>query len=341
MAGIFAQWQPAYAEAGIATFPVDGDEKRPLVRNYLIGGHSASQQWARKFGHKDAFGFACGKRSGVTVADVDESDEKLLSDVIDRFGPSPVIIRTPSRKFHVYYRSNGERRAIRIAGFDGPVDLLGGGLVLAPPSRGSKGSYEWVQGSLADLQNLPRIREGADGPTLSEVVASASSIEKGKRNDALFRACLVAAASFSGATELINYAHSLSRSGTWAALPASEVERTATSAWKYQAEGRNWLAGDRTLTLTAEELSILEASPDGQYIFVLLRRNHWNRDFVLANGWHKKLPCRSWSLERFRAARKFLTTSGLIVQVRPAKKGVGPALFRFSTHIPGRAGRRV
>jgi hypothetical protein len=31
---IFREWQPVYAERGIATFPV-GDDKRPCTKGYL------------------------------------------------------------------------------------------------------------------------------------------------------------------------------------------------------------------------------------------------------------------------------------------------------------------
>src|SRR6266700_2280916 len=89
--GLFAQWQPRYAERGIVTFPVNLDRttKRPAVKGYLKIGPDLSSQLARKFPDLDALGFACGKRNGITVLDMDTSDERVWSDALARYGPTP------------------------------------------------------------------------------------------------------------------------------------------------------------------------------------------------------------------------------------------------------------
>ena len=60
MAGVFGTWQPIYAEAGLTTFPVDADAKKPAIGNPLKAGRNASAQWALKFSETNALGFACG-----------------------------------------------------------------------------------------------------------------------------------------------------------------------------------------------------------------------------------------------------------------------------------------
>ncbi|MEC7819194.1 MAG: bifunctional DNA primase/polymerase [Pseudomonadota bacterium] len=328
--GLFAEWQPAYAEAGIATFPVDGIAKRPAVGNYLKAGCRASKQWALKFPAVDALGFACGSRNGVTVLDVDEARESLLGDAFARFGRSPVVIRTASGKFHAWYRHNGEKRKIRASGFDGPIDILGGGFAVAPPSRSSAGQYEFLEGSLADLANLPPMRLlDAVANDDVEQAAQSETIGEGQRNNSLWVACMKAAPSCQSLDSLQRFARSLNDSGEWAPLPADEVGRTAGSAWQFHIEGRNGFAGDRFVQVPLATFDNLAANADASYLYGLLKRNHWGREFCIANEWRKHLPCGEWSRPKFTAARQFLVDSGFVVMIRPAIKGVGPALFRF------------
>jgi hypothetical protein len=62
MNGVFAQWQPRYAEQRIATFPV-GADKKPSIRNWDKIGPKISSRLVEKFPHIDAFGFPLGARS--------------------------------------------------------------------------------------------------------------------------------------------------------------------------------------------------------------------------------------------------------------------------------------
>src|SRR5215207_391405 len=155
--GAFAEWQPRYAKHGIATFPVviDGAGKRPAVKGYLKVGSILSQELARRFPANDAFGFALGRRSQITVLDVDTNDERTLSDALARHGASPLIVRSGSGNWQAWYRHCGEGRHVRPWGHDLPIDVLGGGYVVAPPSAGARGRYQIVQGSLDDLPRLP------------------------------------------------------------------------------------------------------------------------------------------------------------------------------------------
>jgi hypothetical protein len=124
----FANWQPLYAEHGIATFPVDAG-KRPMVKRYGKVGLGGSAKIAEMFGDAGAIGFMCGPRSHITVLDIDTKDERVVADAIDRHGKTPIIARTGSGNYQAWYRHGGERRLIRPRR-DVPIDILGGGLWL-------------------------------------------------------------------------------------------------------------------------------------------------------------------------------------------------------------------
>lgn len=111
MTGLFAEWQPRYAERGIPTFPVR--EKRPAIRGNLKLGSATSAQLAKKFPDADAIGFALGKRSKITILDVDTSDRCVLADALNQHGQTPVIVRSGPGNFHAWYRWNREPRKIR------------------------------------------------------------------------------------------------------------------------------------------------------------------------------------------------------------------------------------
>jgi len=132
VSGIFVEWQPKYAGiAGIATVPVDPEVK------YWDGpwqkiGLPASTKLARVKEYQDCngIGFACGKHSQITDVDIDSTDEALLREALTRHGDTPIVVQTPSGKFHAWYRHGGEGRSIRKRarqgwGRDVPIDILG------------------------------------------------------------------------------------------------------------------------------------------------------------------------------------------------------------------------
>ena len=141
----FDKWQADYAAHGVATFPVDAN-KRPMVSRYNKFGLVGSDAIASKFTSAPAIGFMRGRRSGVTVLDVDSTDERVLADAVDRHGHTRIIARSDSGHFQAWYRHNGERRRIR-PDRNVPIDILGAGFVVAPPSQSTKGTYEFISGS--------------------------------------------------------------------------------------------------------------------------------------------------------------------------------------------------
>lgn len=87
--------------------------KRPAVKHYDQIGLPASAQLAMKFANDNAFGFMLGRHSKVTVLDIDDKGERVLTAALDRHGATPVIVRSGSGNHQAWYRHNGEHRLIR------------------------------------------------------------------------------------------------------------------------------------------------------------------------------------------------------------------------------------
>jgi hypothetical protein len=251
--GVFQKAQPQYAAHRIATFPI-GMNKRPAVRGYPKIGLRASVILASKFADALALGFMCGRRSRVTVLDIDTFDERLLADALSRHGPTPIIVRTASGKWHAWYRHNNERRRIRPWGDDLPIDLLGtGGFVIAPPSATQRGCYEFIQGSLDDVASLPSMR-GLGASLYNEAVTVVPDdalmaadpvaeheprlavVSEGRRNDTLFRHCMRHAHHCDDRDTLIDMARTFNERCVPPLLDGEVIE-IVDSARRYTARG--------------------------------------------------------------------------------------------------------
>jgi len=187
--GVFAENQPRYAERGIPTFPLSFEDgrKKPATQSYNRVGLKGSGQLVMKFQDYDALAFMAGKRTKITVLDIDSPDEDLLRDMMKRHGQTPIIVRSGSGNFHAWYRFNGEERKVR-PDASIPVDLLGGGVVVAPPSKGARGAYEFIRGSLADLHKLRPAANIIDfpKPKLVPQTSQQTGLITEGRNKALF-----------------------------------------------------------------------------------------------------------------------------------------------------------
>lgn len=329
--GIFAQWQPVYAEAGLAAFPVDGISKKPLVSHYLKTGLRASDRYASRFGDALALGIACN-RSRLTVVDVDTTDERVWSDAISDHGDTPIKIRSGSGHLQLWYRNGGETRKVR-PDPEKPIDILGGGFVVAPPSQGAKGGYEFLDGSLADLPSLPRILrpaaavEAANDPA-AHVERAVAAVD-GKRNDTLFKACLRAARVAASLDELLASAVAINADYP-NPLPSAEVATVAQNAWRYQIDGKNRVGQEQAVQLSRPEVMTLAAKPDALVLLSLLRLHNWDRQtFFVANEMAPTMPPDGWARKRFAAARADLMQLGFLQQVRAPSQAKGAAIYRF------------
>jgi Bifunctional DNA primase/polymerase, N-terminal len=319
--GIFAEWQPRYAEHGITTFPLNG--KKPALDHYQKLGLRGSQQLTFRFPDHDALAFMCGSRNAITVLDVDTSDERVLADALARHGATPFVVRSGGGNYQAWYRNGGERRQIRPWGKDVPIDVLGGGgQVVAPPSRGARGAYRIIQGDLDDLRRLPRMGGLARRDTIisNDSGVHRDVVAEGKRNKSLWDACMRRAHKCGGLNELMEFAHS--RNAEFGPpLPNAEVAKVALSAWGYTERGENWFGRGEEARVGRDTVRKLAAChPDAMALLLILKINHeGTQDFVLANAMADKTLC--WPLRRFRAARAVLEHEGIIRCVHPGGRG--------------------
>lgn len=314
--GVFAEHAPAYAAAGLPVFPVDTRHKRPVVRNWHRSGIPATLEWIGRYGDADGLGLCMGEKSRLVEVDVDVVGGAALAAARERFGDTPVTIRTASGKGKLWYRHSGEGRRIRLPG-GLPIDILGAGLTIAPPSyRPDLGqSYGFLTGSLADLDRLPPIRPGALDVGRGR---AAEAVREGERNDVLWRWCMVEARFCDEADALIDAAQ------TWASampvpLDPREVERAARSAWSYEVSNRNFV-GLRCPQITPRDRAMddLSDEPDAYWLLDLFRRYHSNRSgFRISPAAMSRDRNPPWHVTRIRRARDVLIERGHVLVLAP------------------------
>jgi hypothetical protein len=339
----FAQMQPAYAAHGIALIPCEFGRKKPLVKHPQLFGCRGSTQIAAKpeFASATAFGFWAGPRNRITILDVDSTDERVLRDALDRHGSTPLIVRTGSRKFHAPYRHNGEKRSIRPWKAQGlPIDVLGAGLSIAPPSVAANGTYEIIQGRLDDLGRLPTMGGldaalyrpaacsfvSAPSPSVSPGPKPWAEMRKGDgRNNELFRQLMRDAHHCDNFDRLLDRARTLNGE-LGEPMSDTRVVDTAGSVWKYTTEGRNHF-GQRGAWLPEGDVDAFEDDAVAGWLLVWLKRHNGpDATFWVADGIadRLKMPRR-----KFEEARRRLIDTGHIVCIRKHRRG-HPALYRWA-----------
>jgi hypothetical protein len=315
--GAFAEWQPLYAEHGIATFPVkiDGKNKKPAISGYMKVGHRASCQLPLKFGDVDALGFVLGRRSRITVLDVDTPDERILADALGRHGKTPIIVQSGSGNYQCWYRHNGETRRIRPTK-DLPIDVLGGGFVVAPPSVGSRAPYQFVQGGLDEVANLPVLRNApAIAPTVAinieqSFTESTSAVRTGDRNVTLFRCLMRSALRFELFDAFLDFARGANCEFR-TPLDDLEVIKVAHSAWGYTMRGENHFSAPPKVLVNHRTVEALAGpSPDALALLMILKQHHASgSEFILSQAMARSL---GWGERRWRNARGVLSERGFI-----------------------------
>jgi hypothetical protein len=310
----FRQWQPEYASCGIATFPVH-ETKRPAIRGWQKIGLRGSATLAGKR-DADAFGYVTGRRSNITVLDIDTTDEKIAEDAIQQHGQPGIVVRTASGKRHHLYGYNGEGRRIRPwSGL--PIDVLGdNGYVLAPPSKLEKGSYEIIHGHLDEIDRLkPMV--GAPQP-IAPLPPKWISMRQGDgRNRALWERCMRAGTG-RGLEQIMQIARNANQQFE-EPLMDTEVVKIATSAWQYDAAGFNFFVRPRIM-LDHDAYDELDSSnPDALRLLLRLERFHGGNDrFALAKAMAASM---GWDIRRWKAARAALVGVGLIKCIQPGGRG--------------------
>lgn len=185
-------------------------------------------------------GIVTGRKAGVLVLDVDGPQG---AEELKRRGHPPTwMVRTQSGGMHVYFKHPDCELRTRIRAVP-DLDLkAGGGYVVAPPSAGPKGMYEWiVSPEDAELADAPewlveldrRDRFAKAGPVGEE-------IGEGKRNHTLaslagtMRRRGMCEAEIFGALEITN------RLRCKPPLSEDEVRGICASVARYETDGRPW-----------------------------------------------------------------------------------------------------
>jgi hypothetical protein len=367
--GVFATAAPAFAKHGVATIPVKG--KKPAVGNW---GEKTKYTVRTSLKHADNPKFAdanvgvlCGKRSGISVVDVDTTDDRELQWVLDTFGASPVIERTGVGKFHVYYRHAGEGRRIRAfknCGH-GEIDLLGssGFFVAAPSIHPDTGKpYIFETGSMDDFNRLPfmnadaladllpatkakrekadattgEITDGAAEPSAETVEVPAGMVGEGERNGALFKYALRTAWEVSSFESLLRMLLAMNPEMCSPPLPEGQAAEIARTVWDYKEAGTLVRPGSQSLLYDVDTfMSLLSGDHmDAIGLFGFLRVAHAGKRQVFAASpaaLRKAGHIGSWSEKRYRAAIADLLALGLIERVHSGGNGPrDPHTFSFT-----------
>jgi hypothetical protein len=318
MSGLFARWQPQYAEHGIPTFPVrfEGDDKKPAVKGYLRLGITYSQQLALRFPSDDAFGFALGRRTRITVLDIDATNERLRDKAFSGYGEPAIVVRTLQGHWHGWYRHNGERR--RIKPWPGkPIDVLGGGFVCAPPSEGLRSRYAFVQGGLDDLDHLTTLRD-LDLPVVGR---RPEGIPEGRRDDTIFRRLLREVKACDDFDTLLDVAKTLNMSCI-PPLPDAQLVSKAKQAWHYELSGKNWVGRKARASTDRDEILSLSHSPAAAMLLNLLRVSHPTPGAEFAVDQVQTAKLLGWSRETLRSAIDVLLDARRLERVRCGGRGV-------------------
>jgi hypothetical protein len=344
MMAAFQDAASEYASAGIVPLPIDG--KRPLVKHPDRFRRRAALQIAAKPQFANAaLGFWCGHFNRLTVVDIDSPTDAELQYALTTYGDSPVIVRTASGKHHAWYRHDGERRSIR-PDKSHPIDILGGGICVAPPSvRSDGGRYEFVRGGLSDLANLPTMRTGAlqiPDPVKPGVNPSGNAAPIGQRNDIVFRLALALAAGIDTQAELLTQARKANAELCVPPNDDAEVVRTVRKVWEYKLADRLMVPGmgGAIILQTASLDRFLDAGDDGLDCLALLaafRKAHAGlRDSFAASpeAMARARLIRPWGKNRYRSTIRKLCDLGELEQVYSGGRGPrDPALYRFA-NIP-------
>jgi putative DNA primase/helicase len=201
------------ANTGWRAFPV-GLDKKPIVKGWHELASNDPAELTKIFGNsrisRVGIGIATGKSSDLAVLDIDtgpEKDGRVWLNSLGQALPTTASSNTPSGGKHFFFRfpSFDLRNS---ASFIAPgVDIRGeGGYIVAPPSRNTKGRYQWDVAPLKGGELLAPFPDWLTAKLIKRTVnwsargytfrpweriqrSLMAPISEGTRNDALTRRC--------------------------------------------------------------------------------------------------------------------------------------------------------
>jgi hypothetical protein len=350
--GPFATDGPRWVEAGIPVVPLNG--KAPLVKNatkFTVAG--SKRLLARQSFSAANLGYLAGAKSGLVVIDVDDPADKWVALAIDRYGDTPCKINTATGKRHLLYRWQGEGRQIRPNPLE-PIDILGGGIVVAPPSVGEKGVYHFIEGGLHSLDKIPALT-GHEREHVAQIAPSMVRAvgRKGSRNRTLFSLLLKHAPACDSLDDLLDVARTMN-DGFTPPLEDREVCEVVKSAWGYETKGHNW-AGQEGRSVVRRSLLDQFVKRAGEpgisdafMLWSVLQISHPPIRKVFAVS-PKAMAAANlmpgWNVKRYRRARDLLLEVGCLVRVKRGGAGMhDPDLYSLrpeGSHIGTQYNRTV
>ena len=196
MMGAFQEIAPELGALGVPVLPTkETIPSKPMLKNAdrLTVQAVAKLLKQPRFANANA-AVPCGPRSGVSVVDIDSPDPVQLDAALHLFGETMLIGQTPSGGHHLFYKHAGEVRRVRPFGDDVPLDILGEGLAVLPPSQRPPsrdkcgGGYRLIQGDWSDIDRLPVMADSiARQDAHSPLKNAPGTVAPGSRNNALFR----------------------------------------------------------------------------------------------------------------------------------------------------------
>ena len=224
----FRIYAEKYLDEGFSVVPCRGN-KLPYVKWKSLQrkciSASGLDNWLSSFPRAN-IGIITGKISNITVVDIDDHSTSI-TDLVKRYGETPVIARTPSGGTHLYYRYNGENTATNIFP---KTDIRGDGVVvIVPPSYNhiTGKSYQFIEGDIWEFKNLPFIKEGS----------LESHSNKGSRNILLFNYLRKEAFNYTTYQALYERALIYNKEYSRPCLDENEVKRTTKKVWDYKLTG--------------------------------------------------------------------------------------------------------
>jgi hypothetical protein len=338
----------AVLDAGLNPLPILPGEKAPAVKwkpwqERRMPSSTVDAFCSRYPDHN--IGTPTGTTTGLLTVDVDTTNETIWRYCVARFGDTPARVRTASGKLHLHYRCpEGARNTQRLD--DMPIDIrANGGFIILPPSirpdlHGA--AYEWLEGGLDVLGNLPlpkpgSIPEAPSRPLRERQNAPEAPLEgnsaTGTRNRDLFAYLRGVASACGSEADLVERAQAWN-SNLAEPLPDAEVRQTAGSVWEYRQQGRLLVAGCASAVLVpaavVEQLAMSE--PHAFALYGHLRRLHSGQRDAFALSIRAMAPAIRWTERRLRDARETLLRAGLLVEAHRGGKGDRDASrFSFSS----------
>lgn len=341
--GPFASAAEAWWRAGLAPIPTGGEDgKKPLVARFTKWsrhpGLNAIRKWIVKYPGANV-GVVTGPLSDICVVDIDSAVPTLLQQIVERCGDTPLKTHTPRGGYHLWYRYNGEASADLAPHI--PVQVkAAGGFVVVPPSVRPKGfyagrSYEFIEGTLADLTRLPALKPGSIDRVAETAInpTRLRAIKEGRRNNSLFRHLIARAPHCDDREALLDVGMTFGQLDCDPNLPIAEIVKTVNGVWRMYEEGRLW-AKCAEPRVVVPRTAINALSGDALKFYLKLQLSHFDRpQFALApKAMAERQVVPGWSHQKYRAVREELLEKRYVKMLHKGGCRPGdPSMFGFST----------